>query len=337
MRVTRNLLLETARNHVKSQTLNNPDIACVFLVGSLLSDEPFIGETTDIDLVFIHNTEPAAPREVIPMGDEFNLDILHFPRRIFSQPKDLREDPWLGCLFCEKPFMLYDSHHFYDFLRAGVYSNFFSPTYTYARSQYFYTRARERWMDMHQAEQKEEFSVNFVFDYLQTLYDAGNTIACLTGKPISERRFLSTLEAITAYLGRPGLASGMRDLFAPPDYDIIDWQNLYQQLTNAFSILSEKSYCPPQYTPARVNYYLGAASHYQVERPDESMWILAWVWTNLMQLLPKRSPEAKDWNSFCEQLNFSRNSITLKLQQLDTYLDAVDETCGEWGKVSGLL
>ncbi len=103
MRVTRNLLLETARNHVKSQTLNNPDIACVFLVGSLLSDEPFIGETTDIDLVFIHNTEPAAPREVISMGDEFNLDILHFPRRIFSQPKDLRGIPGSAACFARNP------------------------------------------------------------------------------------------------------------------------------------------------------------------------------------------------------------------------------------------
>ncbi|NMB61654.1 MAG: hypothetical protein GYA18_04855 [Chloroflexi bacterium] len=337
MRVTRNLLLETARNHVKSQTLNNPDIACVFLVGSLLSDNPFIGENTDIDLVFIHNTEPAAPREVIPMGDEFNLDILHFPRRIFNQPKTLREDPWLGCLFCEKPFVLYDSYHFYDFLRAGVYSNFFSPTYAYARSQYFYIRARKRWMDLHQAEQGKNFSVSFVFAYLQTLYDAANTIACLTGKPIPERRFLTTLEAITTYLGRPGLASGMRDLFAPTNYDLIDWQDLHQQLTIIFSILSDKSYCPPQYAPARVNYYLGAASYYQVERFDESIWILLWVWTNIMQMLPKRSPEVRGWKDFCEQLNFSRDSIPLKLQQLDIYLDAVDETCGEWGKVSGLL
>jgi hypothetical protein len=336
MRVTRNLLLETARNHVKSQTLNNPDIACVFLIGSLLSDDPFIGDTTDIDLVFIHNTEPAAPREVLSMGDEFNLDILHFPRRIFNQPKDLRGDPWLGCLFCENPFVLYDSYHFYDFLRAGVYSNFFSPSYASARSQYFYTRARDRWVDLQRAETEDDFSVNFVFDYIQTLYDAGNTIACLTGKPISERRFLTTLEAITAYLGRPGLASGMRDLYAINDYAGADWDVWHQHIRSAFAVLSEKSYCPPQYSPARVNYYLNAASQYQVDRPDESIWILLWIWTNLMQLLPKRSPEAKDWKEFCEQINFSRDSISLKLQQLDSYLDAVDETGGEWRKVSGL-
>jgi len=303
----------------------------------LISEDPFLGNTTDIDLVFIHNTEPASAREVVPMGEEFNLDIFHFPRRKFSQPKDLREDPWLGCLFCENPFVFYDSYHFYDFLRAGIFSNFFSPAYALARSQYFYTHARDRWTSLHHTAQEDDFSVNLVFDYLQILFDAGNTIACLTGKPISERRFLTTLESVTSFLGRPGLASGMRDLYAVDDYVGADWDAWQQQIKAAFAALAEKSYCPPQYSPARINYYLNAASYYQSDRPDESLWILLWVWTNIMQLLPKRAPEVKEWKEFCGQINFSRDSFSLKLQHLDTYLDAVEETSDEWKRVSGLL
>jgi len=122
MRVTRNMLLETARNYVKDQTFNNPDIACVFLIGSLAGENPFLGESTDIDLVFIHNTEPAFSREIYSLGDDFQFDILHYPRRVFNQPKDLRQDPWLGCpiLLMRRSYCMI-LIHFYDYLRAGIF------------------------------------------------------------------------------------------------------------------------------------------------------------------------------------------------------------------------
>jgi hypothetical protein len=329
------MLLETARNHVKDQTFNNPDIACVFLVGSLTGNDPFVGETTDIDLVFIHNTEPKISREIVTLADDFQFDVLHFPRRVFNQPKELRQDPWLGCLFCDTPFVLYDSYHYYDFLRAGVFSNFYSAPYIYARSQFFYTQARDRWMNLQH--QEDEFSADTVYDYLLTLYDAGNCIACLTGKPLSERRFLSRLESCTAYLGRPGLASGMRDLYGINDYADFPWESSLQQMGTAVTALSEKPYCPPQYSPARLRYYQNAVSFYQVERPDEALWVLFWVWTNIIRALPKRAPEAKEWKIFCEQINFTRDIFSQKIQQLDSYLEAVDTTSLEWKKVSGLL
>lgn len=335
MRVTRNMLLETARNYVKDQTFNNPDIACVFLIGSLAGEDPFLGESTDIDLVFIHNTEPAFSREIYSLGDDFQFDILHYPRRVFNQPKDLRQDPWLGCLFCDAPFVLYDSYHFYDYLRAGIFSNFFSPSNIYARSQSFYTSARDRWMNLQH--QVDEFSADTVYDYLLTLYDAGNCIISLTGKPLPERRFLSGLETCTTYLGRPGLASGMRDLYGLNDYTAFPWETHLQQMNTAIAALSEKSYCPPQFSSTRFKYYQQAVSFYQTDRPDEALWILFWVWTNVIHALPKRAPEGKDWKSFCEQTNFTKDIFSLKIQQLDSYLEAVDATSIEWQKVSGLL
>lgn len=335
MRVTRNMLLETARNFVKEKTFNDPDVACVFLVGSLVGEDPFLGESTDIDLIFIHNTEPALSREVRSLGDDFQLDIFHYPRRVFNQPKELRQDPWLGCLFCETPFVLYDTYHYYDYLRAGIFSNFFSPVNSYARSQFFYTNARNRWMNLQHT--AEEFSADVVYDYLLTLYDAGNCISCLTGRPLAERRFLSELEFCTNYLGRPGLASGMRDLYGINDYSAFPWETFLEQMKNAILALSEKSYCPPQFSSVRFRYYQQAISHYQAERPDEALWILFWVWTSVIHTLPKRAPEAKVWKNFCEQLDFTRDIFVQRLQNLDSYLEAVGTTCTEWQRVSGLL
>lgn len=335
MRVTRNLLLNIARDHVKSQTLNNPDIACVFLIGSLVEEEDFPGDTTDIDLVFIHNTEPSSEREVIPLADNYHLDVLHYPRRIFSQPKDLRTDPWTGCLFCEKPFVLYDTYHFYDYIRAGVYSNFFSPTNSLARSQHFYMQAREGWAELHRSE--AAISVDTIFTYLQVLSNAGNTISCLVGKVLPERKFLSKLEEVTIYLGRPGLSSGLRDLYALDDYSVFDWEGNLDLMKTSFQTLAEKSYCPPQFSPARFQYYRSAVLSYQNERPDQALWVLLWTWGNVMNTLPRRTAEAKDWKNFCQEIQFDSDSFSRRVEQLDTYLDALDTTIDEWKSISGIL
>ncbi len=334
MRVTRNLLLNAARDHVKSQTYNNPDIACVFLIGSLVKEEAFIGDATDIDLVFIHNTEPSSEREVLALADNYHLDVFHYPRRIFNQPKDLRTDPWMGCLFCEKPFVLFDSYHYYDFIRAGVFSSFFSPINSLARSQYFYTRAREGWAALHNAD--PVITVDFVYEYLQVLWSAGNAISCLVGKPLPERNFLSKLEEVTTYLGRPGLASGLRDLYAIDDYSIFNWEDNINSMKVSFQTLAEKSYCPPQYSPARFQYYRCAVLAHQNERSDEALWILLWIWSNVMHVLPRKTTEVKSWKAFCQEIKIDLDSFPARIEQLDLYLDALDTTIEEWKNISGI-
>ncbi len=72
-------------------------LACIYLTGSLLSGSPLLGGTTDIDLVFVHTSTPAFPREeVVRLSDEVHLDIAHFSQTIFHQPRHLRVDPWVG-------------------------------------------------------------------------------------------------------------------------------------------------------------------------------------------------------------------------------------------------
>lgn len=334
MRITRNLLIETARNHVKIHTDNNPEVACVFMVGSLTGDDPFVGGTSDVDLVFVHNTEPTTTREVIPVADEFHLDILHYPRRIFNQPKELRTDPWIGCLFCEKPYVLYDSYHFYDFIRAGIFSKFFAPANIFARSQHFYHLARRNWADLQN--QSGYDSLNSLNLYLQSLWNAGNTIASLVGKPLPERRFLTKLEDTTTYLGRPGLASGMRDLYGLEDYSLLDWDELVDHFTTAFKTLMEKSYCPPEYSKPRYQYFKSAILTYKDERPDEALWTFLWAWINILNTLHDKELRTQTREYLDQKLHLHPDTFPERLANLDAYLDAVDQTGEDWKQVSGL-
>jgi len=55
MRVTREILLKQARENAKLLTAKDRGIICVYLTGSLLKDDPFIGGITDIDLICVHD------------------------------------------------------------------------------------------------------------------------------------------------------------------------------------------------------------------------------------------------------------------------------------------
>jgi hypothetical protein len=58
MRITREKLLKFAQNFVEQQIFFKKRAVCIYLTGSLLSDEPLLGGTTDVDLIYIHDSEP---------------------------------------------------------------------------------------------------------------------------------------------------------------------------------------------------------------------------------------------------------------------------------------
>jgi hypothetical protein len=181
------MLLETARNYVKEQTFNDPDIACVFLIGSLLEEDPFLGEGTDIDLVFIHNTEPALAREVQSLGDDFNWIFCIILDAFSTNPKNcvrilagLSFLRWSVCVVMILTITMI----------SYVPGSF--PTFSLHQCirslTIFLCPARNRWVELQH--QIDEFSADTVYDYLTTLYDAGNCINCLVGKNV-ERKEIS--------------------------------------------------------------------------------------------------------------------------------------------------
>ena len=94
-----------------------------------------------MDLVLIHEYEPAIPREIVPLSDEVHLDISHHAKRLYKQPRELRVDPWLGPSMCE-PVFLHDPNHFFEWAQASVRGQFHRPDYMLARGAAFLERAR---------------------------------------------------------------------------------------------------------------------------------------------------------------------------------------------------
>ncbi len=68
-------MIQIAKEAALQSTASNGDIVTVYLTGSLLDNDPFLGGSADIDLVFVHAQEASVRREIVSLTPEIHLDI----------------------------------------------------------------------------------------------------------------------------------------------------------------------------------------------------------------------------------------------------------------------
>ena len=334
MHITPKLLMESARKAADDMVMRNEDIVCIYLTGSLLEDQPLIGGTTDIDLVCVHDFKPPLAREIKSLTDEFHLDIAHYPQSRFGQARDLRQDAWLGSYLVYNPVLLYDSQHWFEFTQSGVFAQFLQPSYVIQRARPFSQSAREKWQALDQNRTPPD--PLFVWEFLKSLEMAGNAIACLVGVPLTERRFMQDLPARAEALERPGLSAGLTDLISPVEGEEIDLQTGLEDWRNAILLAAEKKTCPVRLNPVRIPYYEKAILEYADTNPAAALWILLRTWTLALTHLPKRAPEINPWQQFIQSINLGKTDFPARLQALDSYLEAVEETLEGWAAKNGV-
>src|SRR5574341_2650717 len=97
MRVTRESLIRIAKETAQERAFNDADIVAAYLTGSLVSDiDPLLGGAADIDLVFVHSTQPAVAREIVKLTPDFHLDIGHRAKSDFKSTRELSTAPVIG-------------------------------------------------------------------------------------------------------------------------------------------------------------------------------------------------------------------------------------------------
>ena len=101
MRITRSTLHKIAKDTVSQRVKTDHNVMAALLVGSVLFDDPFIGHTTDIDIVFICFNEPDTARQIIKLTNEVSLDLYFVEGTAFEPPRKLRTDPLLGYVMYE--------------------------------------------------------------------------------------------------------------------------------------------------------------------------------------------------------------------------------------------
>jgi hypothetical protein len=319
MQINRAALIRIAKETAEKAALSDPTLVAAYLTGSLRTSDPFIGNATDVDIVFVHPGEPKIQREIIPQTPEIHLDIFHRPRSDYEKPKELRIHPWLGPeLYDALP--LFVSRHFFEFVQAGVRDRFNEPDSVQARSHQLAQASRLTWSSLQTSPARGPAQV---LEYLKSISLAANAVALLTGNPLAERRLLFQFPARALAAGQPELAGGLLNLLGAGSVDgsalagyLPDWEKDFLDATT--SPLVDKRIAAP-----RLGYYkLAFQATLAGEFPQAILWPLLLTWTLAVSVLPAAGDLR--WRPFCGMLGLDEGSLAGRLAELDHFLDGIE-------------
>jgi hypothetical protein len=334
MRITHETLIKYAQEAVENQIKLDRNLLAACLVGSVLTDEPLVAGSTDIDLILIHPAPPQTPREVQRVTDDVSLDIYHYDQSIFFQPRHLRLDPWLGPTIQNHPKLLHDSRHWFEFTQASVGSQFYRPDYCISRSRTLLDRARDTWKQIDPSGGEIAHSVS---SYLNAVEYAANAVACLSGPPLTIRRFLPNYPERVHAVDRPGLMTGLVGLISAGETDAAAIHTWAQDWQSAFDSASSRTgQTDPELNAARRHYLLSAIECLmESDHPTDALWPILKSWTAAVKTLSRTTIHHQPWMEAISILQLDSEHLPERLKALDAYLDTVDETLESWARANG--
>ena len=333
MRNTRDFLHKTAMDHVAKRIKSDRDLVGAYLIGSVLSDEPLIGGTTDIDLVIIHVGEPKVKREIIRVNDEVHLDVVHHGESVYQQPRTLRAEAWLGPAIQNHPVLLYDVRHWFEFTQASAGSQFYRPDHILARARTLSDKARSIWTELNEG---RPIYVKKVRKFMEAVECAANAAASLTGAPLTRRCFLQEFPDRCNEIGASGLVTSLVNLL---DLQNLTAENISSMLPvweKAFRSAGEQAETSPDLHPLRLDYYSKAIqAHLEDGEVLAAAYPMFYTWAKAISYLYATSPEYISWFDTLKEMGLGKDQFTEKLKALDAYLDHVDEVMEDWANRYG--
>ena len=333
MRNTRDFLHNTAKDLVLKRIKSERDLVAAYMIGSVLSDDPLLGGTTDIDLVLIHAGESKTKREIVRVNDEIHLDVIHHCQSDYNQPRELRMNAWMGTAIQNHPALLYDVRHWFEFTQASVGAQFYRADHIVSRARGLCEKARTIWVELHEG---RPTYVKKIRKYLEAVECAGNAVASITGSPISRRRFLWEFPAACEEIGSPGLSAGLVNLLNLQSLSRESITAFLPEWEKAFRSAGEQTETSPDLHPLRLVYYKQAINEYMEEGDlQASAYPLIYTWAKAVSYLYATSPEYIAWYDFLKDMGMGKEQLPDKFQALDAYLDHVEEVLEGWASKEG--
>ncbi|HEX6270945.1 MAG TPA: hypothetical protein VFZ43_11960 [Anaerolineales bacterium] len=335
MRVTRESLIRVAKETAQERAFNDQDIIAAYLTGSLISDtDPMLGGTADIDIIFVHASEPKPRREFVKLTPDFHLDISHRARAEFKRPRELRLDPWLGWEMYD-PLLLFEREKFFEFVQAGLRAGFEfnAPAPALKRSRILLSHGRGIWRDLLEA--GDAVTPQDITQYMKSLYHAVNAVAELSGPPLQERRLMLEFAPRTETAQRPEMNAALFGLLGAAELRSSTLNEWLLEWKVAFESAMDNSRVDTRIHPARVNYYDKAIRAILVsENPRAALWPLLQTWSLAVEVLPEHALEP--WRSACRRLGLTAPDFEGRVEGLDNFLDEVEVLLDELATQYGL-
>ena len=335
MRVTRESLIRIAKETAQQRFFNERDIIAAYLTGSLVAEEdPLIGASTDIDIIFVHIDEPKQRREFVKLTPDFHLDISHRARAEFKRPRELRLDPWLGWEMYD-PMLLFEREKFFEFVQAGLRAGFEfnAPAPALQRSRILLSHGRQIWRDLLLV--SDTVTPKDITQYMKSLFHAVNAVAELSGPPLYERRLMLDFPSRAETAQRLEMYAGLIGLLGASALDPSQISAWLPDWKLAFEAAAENPRVEVRIHPARLNYYeKGITGLLSSATPLAALWPLLQTWTLAAEILPDHAVDA--WRSACMQLGLVGTGFEERVEELDRFLDEVEALLDELAKEHGL-
>ncbi len=333
MRITRDLLVKTAKDTVAIKLRKEKDIVAAFMVGSAQGEHPLLGGMTDIDIIIIHLDEPKVEREIQRVFDEVHLDIVHHPQHYYLQPRELRTEPWLGNAVYNHPLLLHDVRHWFEFTQASVGAQFYRPDLVIQRAQKLFNNARDIWSVLKESRKSHSERIRF---YLAAIASAGNAIAVLSGNPLPNRRFGLELPQRCSAIGKPQLADELFDLLCRDDLSRDELTGLLADWDTAFNGAGGQEKFSMDVHPLRRDYYYKAFEQIIADAPVQSVYFpLLRTWNKAICSFLSSSPEYDRWLHAMGHFALGREDFNDRLAELDAFLDRLEDILENWAASHG--
>jgi hypothetical protein len=321
MRITPETLIRIARETAQKQAMAEPGLVTAYLTGSLRTDSPFLGGTTDVDIVFVHQEAPPIRRESRAITPDFSLDITHTSRSEYDKPKELRLHPWLGPELYD-PLPLYTGQqHFFEFVQASVRDKYNDPSNIATRAQRNAEHARQLWSELLT---RQDNWPALLRTYLKSVNHAANAIAILTGGPLAERRLLLQFPERAQAAGVPDLAEALPRLLGADNAEPEALKACVAAWEKDFLEAASKPSVDARISLPRLAYYKKAFEALLAsESPQAILWPLIFTWTLAALALPPARQNT--WESAIKGLGLIGPGFEENLSRLDKFLDIVEE------------
>lgn len=329
MRITRDALLKIAKDTAEKTFAPNRNVTAVFLVGSMLEENPFMGGTTDVDLLVIYNGDVPSEREIIKLSNDFHIDIHYESASLYAQPRELRGDPWRGHTMWN-PTLLHQKGRFFEYTQSIVRAQFDDPANVLKRAYAFSSPARTAWSGM-------QFDPENVAPtaLLAAALNAANAVAVLSGPPLPERRLLAEFPARAQALEIPDFVKALLDIIARQvNVDFVrEWLPAWEQ-----------AFCSAGQAPLDMSLHLARFGYYKAgimtllesDFPLAAAWPMLHTWARAAEAGNFTSEHSRAWSRVLALLGLDSVGMPERVEALDRYLDVLEETLEQTAAQSGL-
>ena len=329
MRITRQKLIELAAQEAQRRA-ESGGLISAYLIGTVAQGDPLLGETADIDIVFIHKEPPTCEREIVRLSQQVHFDIAHHHKQRYEKPSLLRTDPWLGPALCE-PIFLHDPEHFFEWAQAGARGQYYRPDHAFARASAFLEQARQQSSLLQISERWERA-------YLSAMLDASNSVASLHKFPVAGRRLALALKHQSQALELPDVYNGFMHMIGAEL--IHDWAvtDLFQPWAQAFDAASKLDH-EELLVECRRDYYLqGFQALTESGEHKAVLWPLLLTWERSIFSLDRLmdpSYHRQAWDKTLADLQLDPSRRVERERALAHFIDHAQSQLELWAEEHG--